>query len=202
MQKQALAQAYWQEAISYEDYIAEGKKLYAQGGISPTQPQGAKAEYLEYTKLNFARMSRIEKQYKPSAALAEKLQSIEKPQRWLLISEVWCGDAAQNVPLLHALAATNPAIELRLIWRDSYPELMDAYLTNGGKAIPKLIAFDAQSAEELFTWGPRPAEAQKMVLAHKENPQEDFASFVERLHAWYASNKGKDFEEEFLELLA
>jgi hypothetical protein len=89
--------------------------------------------YLDYSRMNVKRMNRLDKTAKVSSELEKVIKSIAVPQIWLVITEAWCGDAAQNIPFLVKLAALNPKIELRLILRDENPELMDEYLTEGAR---------------------------------------------------------------------
>jgi hypothetical protein len=123
------------------------------------------------------------------------------PLTWLVISEPWCGDAAQVVPVLATMAAQMPGSELRLVLRDEQPELMDRYLTNGGRSIPKLIAIDRESGAERFSWGPRPQAAQELVLALREVHQGDWKAVVEELHRWYHADATRSTQREILELL-
>ena len=119
----------------------------------------------------------------------------------MLITEGWCGDAAQNVPFIQALAALNPKIELRLFYRDQHPELMDAYLTNGGKAIPKLIVLRAADLQELGTWGPRPAPAQVLMDDWKAQGGGDYTQIAEAIHGWYAKDRLITLQQELSEAI-
>src|SRR5215210_566608 len=90
------------------------------------------------------------------------ITSVQQPQTWIVLTEGWCRDAAQIVPVLHALAKLNSNIELRLLLRDDNLDLMDQYLTNGkSRSIPRLIAVDSDVKEELFNWGASPAIQQR-----------------------------------------
>lgn len=126
------------------------------------------------------------------------------------MTEGWCGDAAQIVPVLNHMAATNDHITLRFILRDENLAIADAFLTNGARAIPKVLVLDATTLEVLTTWGPRPAEMQKMVLDAKAASlvTEDKAAqkaiseaAANNLHLWYAKDKTKTIQVEFLDTL-
>jgi len=157
-------------------------------------------QLFNYAKLNFQRMTRINKTFTVSEELSEKLKSVKTPQIWMMITEDWCGDAAQSLPILNKFTEINSLIDLRIIERDKNLDIMDNYLTNGtSRSIPKVISFD-DTGEELFIWGPRPSEADLLVKQLKQ------AGLVkeeinEKLHLWYARNKGKAIEQEFFELL-
>jgi hypothetical protein len=114
-------------------------------------------EMVAYTRLNLARTVRNEKTVKLLPEVTEALAQAG-PMTWLVITEPWCGDSSQVVPVLALMAEAAPGIRMRIVLRDEHLDLMDRYLTRGGRSIPKLIAF-AASGRELFTWGPRPEVA-------------------------------------------
>lgn len=157
--------------------------------------------YVNFTKLNFTRMKRVKKTFRPPQPLAELVKTQQK-QTWLIISEAWCGDAAQSVPMMANLAEENPDIELRIILRDEHPEIMNLFLTDGGKGIPILIALD-ESGKVLFYWGPRPEPAQQMVRDYKAlpEPKPDYLEFAESVQRWYAADRGTTFSQEISDRL-
>ena len=158
--------------------------------------------FLDYTRMNVQRMSRWDKTAKVSDILREAVLAIREDQLWLVITEAWCGDAAQNIPYLVKLAELNPRIQLRFILRDEHPEVMDDYLTEGARSIPKLIAMTSDLSYELFTWGPRPATAHQLVMDYKKNSKGmSYMEFSETLHLWYARNKNQELESELLPLI-
>lgn len=152
-----------------------------------------------YTKLNLQRMRRVEKTFTVSDELKQLLSAIKTKQNWVVITEGWCGDSAQNLPALVKIAKINPLIELQIIERDDNLNIMDLYLTNGTRSIPIFISFD-ENGNEIFRWGPRPKEAQQLVTRLKSEGMEHDA-FIEQLHLWYAKNKGAALESEFTALL-
>ncbi|HET8886941.1 MAG TPA: thioredoxin family protein [Salinimicrobium sp.] len=154
------------------------------------------AEYIVYTKMNFSRMKRWEKTMKLDEELVNKLKNLDQKQHWIIIVEPWCGDAAHILPFLVNLAETSENITYDLQLRDSEPFLINSYLTNGGKSIPKLIARD-ENGNDIFTWGPRPEKAQVLMQMLKEADAE-FEKIKLELQTWYNKDKGKSL---FLELL-
>ena len=157
-------------------------------------------ELNDYTKLNLHRMQRLNKTVVLSESLKIAVGQIQFPQTWYVLTEAWCGDAAQNIPVLAAIAKLNPLVDLQLVLRDENPDLMDLYLTNGGKSIPKLIAVDG-AFNEIFAWGPRPAGAQHMMEEYRKNPVKSFKEFAEDIHKWYAADKTLSVQKEFLDIL-
>ncbi|TXE03253.1 thioredoxin family protein [Algoriphagus aquimarinus] len=159
--------------------------------------------YLNYTKMNVQRMNRWDKMAKISPELDKIIASIASPQVWLVITEGWCGDAAQSLPFIAKLAALNPLIELKFVLRDENPELMDAYLTEGARSIPILIALNEDLSKEFFVWGPRPEFLQNRLKAYKLDPQNITSKeFADGTHLWYARDKNKAIAEELTPLIA
>jgi len=128
------------------------------------------------------------------------LLQISSPTTWLVITEGWCGDAAQNLPFLNKMAELNPNITLKLVLRDEHPELMDEFLTNGGRSIPKVIGLD-ESLNVLGSWGPKPIPMQKEFLENKVSQERTGKEFTEYLHLWYAKDKGLTLQNEILAIL-
>lgn len=159
-------------------------------------------EMVAYTKLNLARTVRNEKTVKLLPELREALAQAG-PMNWLVLTEPWCGDSSQVMPVLAMMAGDAPNINLSILLRDEHLDLMDRYLTLGGRSIPKLIAFDSKGTE-LFTWGPRPQQAQDIVWENKKLPagqQLEKEELYAKVHAWYAKDRGVSIQNEVLALL-
>lgn len=160
---------------------------------------GGKDEYmLNYSILNDKRMDRLDKKAILDEETAQKIKLLEK-QTWLILTEGWCGDAAQNIPYLNKLAQENPNIELKLVLRDQNIELMNDFLTNGGQSIPKLISLD-ENNDVLFSWGPRPTNAAKLISDYKAEHGVVDAQIKKDLQIWYNKNKGADVYSDLVEL--
>ncbi|CAM1359773.1 Thioredoxin [Tenacibaculum soleae] len=186
-----------QKAISYSAYRNLVKDLLVKGkSTGPNQSD----DLLNYSLLNDKRMQRLDKTIKISEETIAKLKDISEPQTWLVISEGWCGDAAQNLPVINKIAEENNNIKLQVVLRDENLELMDNFLTNGGRAIPKLIALDKNN-EVINTWGPRPDIATKMVADYKAEKGALDADFKKDLQVWYNKNKGLNVQENLVALL-
>jgi hypothetical protein len=154
--------------------------------------------YLEYVQLNKVRTQRWLKKLSITEDSVDCLKNITQEQHWILITEPWCGDAAHNTPFLFMLSELNPLIHLEIVLRDSN-SLIDSYLTNGGKSIPKLVVRDSKGSD-LFTWGPRPKEAQELVLRMKAegSPYEEVNKEIQQ---WYNKDKGISVQREIVALL-
>ena len=193
-----ITNAHLQKSITYTAYRAMIDQLMLENKTTgPNQSE----ELTEYAKLNIHRMNRLDKTVQLSTELITTLQQLQRDLTWVVLTEGWCGDAAQNVPVLHTIAQQQPRIQLRLLLRDENLDIMDQYLTNGGRSIPKLICLDTLTMEELFTWGPRPAEAQTLVQQLKAEGVTDHHALAEKIHAWYAQNKTTALQLEIQQLL-
>lgn len=186
------------KAITYAEYRTLVSELLVEG--KSTGDTQSEALY-KYSLLNDRRMKRLDKTSKISEETEEHLVNLQSPQTWLVITEGWCGDAAQNLPVLNKLADNNESVDLKVVLRDENLELMDKFLTNGGRSIPKLIALDEEK-NVLFTWGPRPSIATKMIADYKEENGVVDAVIKEELQVWYNKNKGNNVQEDIISLLS
>lgn len=187
-----------EEAWSYDSYRQMIDSLLSEGKTTGRNHSGV---MIQYTKMNVHRMNRLDNHTGLSEKLAEKLQEVQEPWVWLVLTEAWCGDAAQNVPIIAKMADENPNITLRFLLRDEHPDIMDQYLTNGGRSIPKLICLNANTLEEIGTWGPRPAVLQDKAMAWKDDPSIGKEEWVEKLHKWYADDKARTLQSDFEALI-
>ena len=180
--------------------LAEYEKQFTDilEGRNQDYPYDAES-YVNYVKMNLARIKRWNKTGKLNPELVDVIENIDQPLKWVLITEPWCGDAAHSHAFIEKLVNLNPNISLEIQNRDAPNSEIDQYLTNGGKSIPKLIVRDA-NGQDLFTWGPRPKEAQEMVMTQREDPSSDPENNRRALQKWYNKNKGKDMQEELLAL--
>lgn len=185
------------KATSYPGYRALVEELLeAEKSTGVNQSE----DLLNYSLLNHKRMERLDKTIKISQETITHLKEIKEPQTWLVLTEGWCGDAAQNLPVINKIAQENDNIQLKVLLRDENLELMDAFLTNGSRSIPKLIALDKNN-EVINTWGPRPSTATKMVADYKAKHGGLDATFKKDLQVWYNKNKGADIQQDIISLL-
>lgn len=188
---------YVETAMTFAEYLKLIDELLLEG--KTTGPNQSEI-WFNYGKLNRQRMKRLEKTAVLNESLKEKVRNIKRPMIWLILTEGWCGDAAQNIPVIEKIAAENPLIRTRYLLRDENPELMDKYLTDGGRAIPKVIFLDAETLEEIGSWGSRPQAIQKYFLELKATGMEK-ASIMEHLQRRYNADKEQSIQADFMELL-
>lgn len=184
-------------SMSYEAYRNLIKNLLVE---NKSTTKNGDSMLVDYSLLNDKRMDRLDKKSVLTDNIITQLGTVNKKQTWLVLTEGWCGDAAQNLPAINKMANITDKIELKLILRDEHEELMNDFLTNGGKSIPKLIALD-NDLNVLFTWGPRPSEAAKMVLDYKEKHGKLSPEFKKDLQVWYNKNKNASLMNDFVGLI-
>ena len=145
-------------------------------------------------------MNRLEKTIVVVDEVKTKLENLDKKYIWLVLAEGWCGDAAQILPVIHKMAETTNKVELKIALRDDNDALMQHFLTNGGKAIPKLIVLDDETSEVIADWGPRPHGAKQLILDYKAaHGIVDETAKIE-LQKWYLHDKGISIQNEIVEM--
>lgn len=196
--KEQKVAAVLDKAISYKAYRTIIDLQAEQNSTSgPVQTEAL----AQYTMLNQRRMKRLDKTLKLSEAQIAQIKAYDKAVIWLVLTETWCGDAAQSLPMMHKIASLNPLIDLKIVFRDENLELMDAFLYRGGRSIPKLIAFDPKQQSILGEWGPRPSQATKLVDLYKEEHGSLTPQFKQDLQLWYTKDRGQDIASDLIGLL-
>lgn len=182
-------------SISYDDYIELVRKLVE---TNATTGSDQSEILVNFTKLNYKRMTRLNKTVHVSDQLVETVSKLPFNMKWVVIAEAWCGDAAQNIPYLALLAKACSNVELSILLRDANPDFMDNHLTNGARSIPKAVIFKSGDLEQIATWGPRPDFIQEQVVAFKKEAPADltYEKFAESIHGWYAKDKNHALETE------
>lgn len=151
-----------------------------------------------YAHLNHARMNRLDKTIVLDEASKTTLDALTTKYTWVLVSEGWCGDAAQIVPVISKMVDYSDQIDLKIILRDQHLELMDEFLTNGARAIPKLIILDENCTEIINVWGARPFVAQKLISDYKDEHGVVDNYIKTELQKWYLKDKGLSTMREIL----
>lgn len=193
-----LVSAALQQAMSYESY----RKFIDVHATNESSSGPEQSEALSnYTMLNQRRMKRLDKTLKLNETATAAIENFKGDVTWLVLTETWCGDAAQSMPMMQKLAGLNNGIEVKVLLRDEHPEVMDQFLYNGSRSIPKLIAVDNKTYTVIGDWGPRPTEATKLVNDYKEKHGGLTPEFKQDLQLWYTKDKGQNIAEDLLKLL-
>ncbi len=186
------------KATSYQEYRTLVENLVTEGKSTGELQTEALSNY---SMLNNKRMQRLDKTTKLTEEAIAEIKAYNGNVTWLVLTESWCGDAAQTMPVINKVAELNDNITLKVVLRDENEALMNAFLTNGGKSIPKLIAIDNTSGNVLGDWGPRPSNATKMVNDYKAEHGKLTPEFKKDLQVWYNKDKGQNTIEDLLRLV-
>ena len=185
-------------SFSYNDYRKIISDLLIEGKSSGDNQS---EDLTHYSSLNETRMHRLDKTITISDENVTKLQALKNNYIWLVISEGWCGDAAQLVPIFNKMDAVSDKIEMKIVFRDENADLMNLFLTNGNKAIPKLIILDKKTLNVEANWGPRPKGAIRLIENYKEKFGKIDENAKTELQLWYLHDKGISTQNEITELL-
>lgn len=187
-----------QNSLSYAEYRKLASDLVAQGKPTGHDLSEALAHYAE---LNETRMNRLEKTITLTDAVIQTLQNSSKNVIWLVLAESWCGDAAQILPVLNKMSEASNSIQLNIVLRDDHDALMQLFLTNGAKSIPKLIILDAQTLNVVADWGPRPLGAKQLIEEYKATHGVVDETGKIELQKWYLHDKGISIQQEISEIM-
>jgi hypothetical protein len=188
----ALAKSYTYNA--YREMVSQLIKEGKSTGNTQTD------DLLHYSELNETRMNRLEKTIKITDEIQEQLNQLENKYTWLVISEGWCGDAAQILSIIYKMAELSENIDLKIVLRDENEFLMNDFLTNGAMAIPKLIILDKEN-NILGDFGPRPEPARKLIADYKAATGVVDEPVKIELQKWYLQDKGITTQNEIMQLM-
>jgi Thioredoxin len=196
-----------ENAMTYTQYIQDVRNLLAQGKCS-TQGDINSVELIHYTELNIQRMHRLDKTTHLTEVTIDVLKKVNKKLIWLDITEGWCGDAAQIIPVMEKMSQQNLNIEHRLIFRDEHLDIMDDFTTEGSRSIPVIVCLD-ENYKVLFSWGPRPKALHNLVMKEKKIlislPKGERAAYFDKVKTavqmWYNADKTISIQNEFMEVL-
>jgi hypothetical protein len=187
-----------QDSLSYEAYINFTKEIIA----STHPPEIYRDEkMMNYTKDNLARMQDLNENIEIEPKLYNQLQLNTTPWTWVCITEPWCGDASQIVPILYFISKCSDLISFKILLRDNHTDVMDNYLTKGGRSIPKLVCLKSEDLSEVGRWGPRPKVLQDIVTEKLKDPNMSFGEKVRMVHQWYSEDKTTSTQIEFIDII-
>lgn len=185
-------------SCSYQEYRNLVAKLAEEAN---TTGAIATEDHIVFTKLNETRMHRLDKTVQVVDEVKNYLENLTKEYLWIVIAESWCGDAAQILPVINKMAQVSNKINLRIVLRDENEYLMNQFLTNGTKSIPKLIIIDKESDEVIADFGPRPAGAKQLIIDYKTaHGVVDETAKIE-LQKWYLADKGISTQLEIMNMM-
>jgi len=197
LQEDSIAEGL-KNSFSYIEYRTLVSELAEKG--ASTGPEQTEA-LSQYTQLNNSRMRRWDKTLKFTDEVIQKIKAVDQKVSWVVLSESWCGDASPALPVMHKFTEINPNISLSIILRDENLNIMDQFLTNGGRSIPKLIAINEKENKVVAKWGPRSKKATKLVEDYKTAYGKLTPEFKQDLQIFYNKDKGQSIIKDLLELL-
>lgn len=183
---------------SYDRYRNIVSDLLIAGKVSGNEQS---QDLVHYSELNEVRMNRLDKKMVVTEEVIKKIMNLKKNYIWLVLSEGWCGDAAQLLPIFNKMASISQHIELKVAFRDENEALMNLFLTNGNKAIPKLIIIDKEAEDVVGSWGPRPKGAADLIKSYKQQYGVVDETAKTELQLWYLHDKGISTQNEIVELM-
>lgn len=167
-----------------------------------TTGENHESAMINYTRLNVQRMRRLDKTISLQAEIKLTLSQLSSSYTFLVLTEAWCGDASQIIPVFQHIAESSKGkISLRLLLRDENPALMAEHLFNGTRSIPKLIVLD-ETLKEVASWGPRPLILQNKLTEWRSDPGMPHDEWAEKAHAWYAADRTSETQKELAALIA
>jgi hypothetical protein len=184
-------------AIRFPEFLLLNQSLLLEGkttGLTQTE------EYVEFGRLNITRMQRLMKTVVLNGELRDILSRLSIPHTLIIITEGWCGDSAQIVPVLEHMRLACPFLDVVFLIRDENPQVMDQFLTNGARSIPKVVCVETTSLDIKWEWGPRPSELQSAVkaLLAQQVTHAEKSVFVQN---WYNQNKTQAIQSEIMRLV-
>lgn len=197
-----LTQIELDQAFSYAQYHKLMTEL-----VQHQKTEQYNESLINYTRMNIIRMERLDKTTKIQDATQLLLKEIDRPIHLLIITEPWCGDAAQIIPVINKMTTFTPHLSHSCLLRDQHLELMDQYLTDGARSIPMILILDVTADHQVLGhWGSRPFIAHGMMMKGLDEwrsmPAGEAKDLYKRnlytkLQKWYARDKTNSIQEEF-----
>jgi len=155
------------------------------------------AQYLEGVERNRDLWHAVYERARVPEDLADEAHGVGNRWHLVALSEDWCGDAVNTLPVIARLSE-GAGWDLRVLSRDGNSDLMDAHLTNGrSRSIPVVIVYDERFGE-IGWWGPRPGEIQAWVLG--EGLAIPSPERYKEVRRWYAKDRGRSTLRELLDV--
>jgi len=184
-------------SFTYLEYRAHIAQLLTEG---KTTGHEQNADLVHYSELNQARMHRLDKTIQVLPEVVDFFSKLTIKQLWVVIAEGWCGDAANSIPVLYKMTEAT-GIDMKIILRDDNDAVMQHFLTNWARAIPKLLMLDAETLDVIADWGPRPEPAKKLILDYKATHGIVDETAKIELQKWYVQDKGATIQKEVMDLV-
>lgn len=156
-------------------------------------------EYLDRLGENLALHNFHYKKFQVSPQQVREIRAI-KPFNILVLTEPWCGDSLAIFPVVGKIAETNGSWTIKVLLRDQNLDLMDQFLTRGGRAIPIFLFLD-EGYTPLFNWGPRPKVVQQIFEDHRQQIQNGEIKrerVIKKIRKFYSQDRGQEILKDLL----
>lgn len=184
--------------MSYEEYRALIEQLLIAG---KTTGGNQSLGMIDYTRKNVQRMNRLDEKVHVDEEIKNILSSADFNWYWVVLTEAWSGESAQNIPILSKIAGESSKISLKILLRDEEPEIMQLYFPDAMRSIPQLICIKEDDFSDVGTWGPRPQPVQEIVEDYKNRSDKTQEEYSQGIQNWYTSDKGKTLQKEMTQLI-
>ncbi|UOK43424.1 MULTISPECIES: thioredoxin family protein [Flavobacterium] len=185
-------------SLNYSEYRAKVSKLLGEGKSSGNEQSD---DLLHYSQLNEVRMNRLDKTLVVPDEVKVRLGKLKNKYTWLVLAEGWCGDAAQVLPIINKMDAIAENVNLRIVFRDENDPLMQEFLSNGARSIPKLIIVNSENHDVLAAWGARPEGATRLIKEFKAKFGVVNEIAKAELQKWYLHDKGLSTMDEISKIM-
>ncbi len=184
-------QQYFLEGLTFDEYNLNNENFIQ------TETNHEKHEFYQ---LNAARTNRLNKKWQLSDEQKKELDALSNKIELLVITEGWCGDASQILPIIQKMVEYSSNVNARIVYRDQNHDLINQYLTNGTQSIPIVVGIDVSTGKEKFHWGPRPQFGMQL-LSDMKNGTISKEQFYIDLQKAYNKDKGASIFNELLKLI-
>jgi hypothetical protein len=99
------------------------------------------------------------------------------------------------------MAHESGRIELKIVLPEENEDLMDLFLTDDVRKVPKLIIVDKDSGDVYGSWGPMPKGANDLISNYKEKNGFIDETATADLQNWYLNDKGISIQNELVGLM-
>jgi thiol-disulfide isomerase/thioredoxin len=163
-------------------------------------------EYISFLGENRALHQLHYKKFEIPGEEAKEIKRM-KPLKILVLTEPWCGDSLAIFPVIRKIAEFNGTWTIKVVLRDQNLELMDQFLTRGGRAVPIFLFLSNGEDDDyslIFRWGPRPKAVQEIFETHRQhikNGKIKKMEVIQKIRNFYARDRGKAILTELLSIL-
>ena len=183
--------------LSFDQYMSQWKDTNA---LPLTGLDKIERRYRFYSKYNLERQERVEQEWRPSPEFVKAVDSMAGPLSFFFITDDWCIDSAYSLPLLHWISSRRSDIRLQIGLKNDNLQVLDQYLTDGARSIPKLI-IENQAGETVAVWGPQPEEIRLIRKSLMDNNAEGSVVSGTTIE-WYANSGVLEVEKELGQLFS